>query len=55
MNCFGVPKNEYDCTFIAKKRTSVSVQCYYCNGEFNPDFCLTLAGEGDREFTVQVC
>lgn len=25
------------------------------NGEINPDFCLTLAGEGDREFTVQVC
>lgn len=29
MNCFGVPKNEYDCTFIAKKRTSVFVQCCY--------------------------
>lgn len=26
-----------------------------CNGEINPDFCLTLAGERDREFTVQVC
>lgn len=25
------------------------------NGEINPDFCLTLAGERDREFTVQVC
>lgn len=29
MNCFGVSKNEYYCTFIAKKRTSVFAQCCY--------------------------
>lgn len=40
---------------LLQRREPVYLYSVICNGEINPDFRLTLAGEGDREFTVQVC